>query len=95
MTVPDLLHALAALPPSARAAAERALLPVMIDGYGRGGVAYVGGMLRAKTFTWDDPNRPGASIGGGAGFLVDGHADLVCRGRIQSSRADRSRRDTR
>jgi uncharacterized protein YfaQ (DUF2300 family) len=72
VTVSDLLHALSALPPSARAAADRALLPVMIDGYGRGGVAYVGGLLRAKTFTWDDPNHPGTSIGGAAGWLVDG-----------------------
>jgi uncharacterized protein YfaQ (DUF2300 family) len=72
MPVVDLLHALAALPPDARTAAERALLPVMIDGYGRGGDAYVGGLLRAKTFTWDDPARPGTSMGGGAGWLVDG-----------------------
>ncbi len=72
VAVPDLLHALAVMPPSARAAAERALLPVMIDGYGRGGVASVGGLLRAKTFTWDDPDHPGTSMGGGAGWLVDG-----------------------
>jgi uncharacterized protein YfaQ (DUF2300 family) len=72
MPVSDLLHALAALPPGARGAAERALLPVMIDGYGRGNAAHVGGLLRIKTFTWDDPDRPGASMGGAAGWLVDG-----------------------
>jgi uncharacterized protein YfaQ (DUF2300 family) len=68
----ELLHALAAVPSGARVAAERALLPIVIDGYGRGGAAHLGGLLRAKTFTWDDPDRPGASLGGGAGWLVDG-----------------------
>ncbi len=70
--VPDLLGALAAASPLARSAASRALLPVVIDGYGQGTASHLGGLLRVKTFTWTHPRRPGASLGGAAGWLVDG-----------------------
>jgi uncharacterized protein YfaQ (DUF2300 family) len=72
VSVPDLLRALDAVPTLARAAASRALLPVVIDGYGQGSAAHLGGLLRVKTFTWKHPRRPGATIGGAAGWLVDG-----------------------
>jgi uncharacterized protein YfaQ (DUF2300 family) len=73
-TVPiaEILHALAAVPPLARASASRALLPVVIDGYGSGTATRLGGLMRVKTFTWSHPARPGASLGGGGGWLVDG-----------------------
>jgi uncharacterized protein YfaQ (DUF2300 family) len=67
-----LLSALAAVPPVGRSAAQRALLGVFVDGYGHGGLIHLGGMLRVKTFTWEDSRRAGASIGGGAGWLIDG-----------------------
>ncbi len=70
--IADLLHALAAVPTSARVSAYRALLPVLMDGYGQGALGSLGGALRVKTFTWPHPRRAGASIGGGAGWLVDG-----------------------
>ncbi len=70
--VADVLEDLAAVPPLARAAASRALLPVVVAGYGSGATARLGGLLRIKTFTWAHPARPGASLGGGAGWLVDG-----------------------
>ena len=72
VSVPDLLRALDAVPTLARAAASRALLPVVIDGYGQGTAGHLGGLLRVKTFTWKHPRRPGASMGGAAGWLVDG-----------------------
>jgi uncharacterized protein YfaQ (DUF2300 family) len=70
--VPELLQALAAVPPVARTAASRALLPVLLDGYGQGAVRHLGGSVRVKTFTWPHPRQQGASIGGGAGWLIDG-----------------------
>jgi len=72
VSVDELLHGLAAVPGVSRSAAFRALLPVQIDGYGQGALRHLGGALRVKTFTWSRPRRPGTSIGGGAGWLVDG-----------------------
>jgi uncharacterized protein YfaQ (DUF2300 family) len=37
-----------------------------------GAIVPLGGSLRVKTFTWKHPRRAGASLGGGAGWLVDG-----------------------
>ncbi len=78
----QLLRVLATVPDDVRAAAERALLPVVIDGYGHGAVAQLGGLLRAKTYTWSEtktdrlkPVPTGnneVTIGGAAGWLVDG-----------------------
>ena len=65
LSVEEMLHALQAVPPAARDAASRALLPLAVEGYGRGMAAHVGGLLRVKTFTW-------RGQGGGAGWLVDG-----------------------
>jgi len=70
--VDQILSALAVVPAHARTEAQHALLPVMTDGYGRGALPHLGGLLRVKTFTWAHPARPGAAIGGGAGWMVDG-----------------------
>ncbi|HTT41116.1 MAG TPA: DUF2300 domain-containing protein [Burkholderiales bacterium] len=70
--VDQILSALAVVPAHARTEAQSALLPVMTDGYGRGALPHLGGLLRVKTFTWAHPDRPGSSIGGGAGWMVDG-----------------------
>lgn len=72
LAVPEILSALAAIPAAARETASTALLPVMIDGYGKGTIADLGGALRVKTYTWKHPQKASASMGGGAGWLVDG-----------------------
>jgi uncharacterized protein YfaQ (DUF2300 family) len=64
-----LLHA-RGVPPQGREAALRALLPVAVET--QGVAAQLGGSVRVKTFTWANPRRGGASIGGGAGWLADG-----------------------
>jgi uncharacterized protein YfaQ (DUF2300 family) len=72
LTVPQVLRGIEAIAPPGRDAASRALLPVLIDGYGQGAASELGGMVRVKTFTWKHPGRAGASMGGGGGWLVDG-----------------------
>lgn len=72
VSLEELLRALAAVPTASRGAAYHALLPVLVDGYGQGALRHLGGSLRVKTFTWSHPRRAGSSIGGGAGWLVDG-----------------------
>jgi uncharacterized protein YfaQ (DUF2300 family) len=70
LDVPMILAALAGIPETARHAAARALLPVAVET--PGALAELGGALRVKTFTWKHPGRAGQSLGGGAGWLVDG-----------------------
>jgi uncharacterized protein YfaQ (DUF2300 family) len=81
--VPELLRVLGTVPADVRATAERALLPVVIDGYGRGAVSQLGGLLRAKTYTWSEARKTDSlkavptrdsepTIGGAAGWMVDG-----------------------
>ncbi|WP_441617104.1 MULTISPECIES: DUF2300 domain-containing protein [unclassified Cupriavidus] len=70
--VAELLAALHAVPPAARQAASATLVSVLTVGRGEGTLASYGSLLRAKTWTMPDPVRPGASIGGAAGWLADG-----------------------
>jgi uncharacterized protein YfaQ (DUF2300 family) len=70
--VTDLLAALQAMPVRPREAAASTLVSVLTSGRGEGTVSLYGSVLRAKTWTMPDPARPGASIGGAAGWLADG-----------------------
>ena len=70
--VTDLLAALQAMPAKPREAAASTLVSVLTSGRGEGTVSLYGSLLRAKTWTMPDPARPGASIGGAAGWLADG-----------------------
>ncbi|MFM0045819.1 DUF2300 domain-containing protein [Paraburkholderia sediminicola] len=70
--VTDLLAALQAMPARPREAAASTLVSVLTSGRGEGTVSLYGSVLRAKTWTMPDPARPGASIGGAAGWLADG-----------------------
>ncbi|WP_296226214.1 YfaQ family protein [Ralstonia sp. UBA689] len=72
VAVADLLAALRSVPADGRETAAQTLVSVLTVGRGEGTVSYFGGLLRAKTWTMPDPQRPGASIGGAAGWLVDG-----------------------
>ncbi|CAH0443384.1 hypothetical protein LMG10661_00193 [Ralstonia syzygii subsp. syzygii] len=72
--VADLLTALQSMPADGREAAAHTLVSVLTVGRGEGTVSHFGGLLRAKTWTMPDPRRPGASIGGAAGWLADGTA---------------------
>jgi uncharacterized protein YfaQ (DUF2300 family) len=70
--VTELLAALQTMPARAREAAASTLVSVLTSGRGEGTVSLYGSVLRAKTWTMPDPARPGASIGGAAGWLADG-----------------------
>ena len=70
--VADLLTALRTVPAGGRETAAQTLISVLTVGRGEGTVSNFGGLLRAKTWTMPDPQRPGASIGGAAGWLADG-----------------------
>jgi len=70
--VVDLLAALQSMPARPREAAASTLVSVLTSGRGEGTISLYGSMLRAKTWTMPDPARPGASIGGAAGWLADG-----------------------
>lgn len=70
--VADVLAALRSMPADGREAAAHTLVSVLTVGRGEGTVSHFGSLLRAKTWTMPDPQRPGASIGGAAGWLADG-----------------------
>jgi uncharacterized protein YfaQ (DUF2300 family) len=70
--VADLLAALQAMPARPREAAASTLVSVLTSGRGEGTVSLYGSALRVKTWTMPDPARPGASVGGAAGWLADG-----------------------
>lgn len=72
VSVADLLAALQAIPARPREAASSTLISVLTSGRGEGTVALYGSVLRAKTWTMPDRARPGASVGGAAGWLADG-----------------------
>ncbi|SEB16534.1 DUF2300 domain-containing protein YfaQ [Paraburkholderia sartisoli] len=72
VSVIDLLTALQSMPARPRADAANTLVSVLTSGRGEGTVSLYGSVLRAKTWTMPDPARPGASIGGAAGWLADG-----------------------
>lgn len=72
VSVSDLLAALQSMPAQPREAAASTLVSVLTSGRGEGTVSLYGSLLRAKTWTMPDPARPGASIGGAAGWLADG-----------------------
>lgn len=72
VSVNSLLSALAIVPPEARASASSTLVSVLTSGRGQGTVSRYGSLLRVKTWTMPDRQRPGMSIGGAAGWLVDG-----------------------
>lgn len=68
LPVTELLQALAAVPPEARTAARRALLPIATREPTV--LAQLGSGPRLKTWSWQDVQ--GARIGGAAGWLADG-----------------------
>ena len=70
--VAQLLAALQAMPARPREAAASTLVSVLTSGRGEGTVSLYGSLLRAKTWTMPDAARPGASVGGAAGWLADG-----------------------
>jgi len=70
--VAQLLAALQAMPARPREAASSTLVSVLTSGRGEGTVSLYGSLLRAKTWTMPDAARPGASVGGAAGWLADG-----------------------
>jgi uncharacterized protein YfaQ (DUF2300 family) len=70
--VVQLLAALQAMPARPREAAASTLVSVLTSGRGEGTVSLYGSLLRAKTWTMPDAARPGASVGGAAGWLADG-----------------------
>jgi uncharacterized protein YfaQ (DUF2300 family) len=70
--VASLLDALRIVPEGARVQAGHTLISIVTLGRGEGTVADYGSVLRAKTWTMPDLRRPGASIGGAAGWLADG-----------------------
>jgi len=70
--VKDLLAALEAISPRARAAARAALLETALAGYGREAWSALGTGLRYKTYTWHRADEPAISYGGAAGWLPDG-----------------------
>ncbi|CAB3743130.1 hypothetical protein LMG27174_06939 [Paraburkholderia rhynchosiae] len=70
--VAQLLAALQAMPARPREAAASTLVSVLTSGRGEGTVSLYGSVLRAKTWTMPDAARPGASVGGAAGWLADG-----------------------
>lgn len=72
--VRSLLDALQHVPASARAASEAALLALPLSGRGETTLPYWGTRIRAKTWTMPDPQRPGESMGGLAGWQADGAA---------------------
>jgi uncharacterized protein YfaQ (DUF2300 family) len=74
VTLVQLLAALDAVSPAARRQARAALLPVLLEGYGRDAWPALGTGFRFKTFSWYWPGRPDRRLGGGAGWLADGTA---------------------
>lgn len=70
--VEELLRALAAVPARERELARQALLGRLLQPRWQDVLASAGSAYRFKTFTWDDPARPGAFLGGGAGWLASG-----------------------
>lgn len=70
--IDELLAALAAVTPDARADARRALLDANLTGYGREAWTALGTGIRYKTYTWHLAKTPGVSYGGAAGWLPDG-----------------------
>ena len=67
-----LLAALAQVPGPEREQARAALIGRLLQPRWQDFTALAGSGYRFKTFTWDDPGRPGASLGGAAGWLANG-----------------------
>ena len=70
--VRELLQALDAMSPAAKAEARRALLDTGLAGYGRDAWPVLGTGLRYKTYTWKHPSKAGTRFGGAAGWMADG-----------------------
>lgn len=68
--VDELLRTLAELP--AQEELRRILLDVSLTARDPAVLGHLGGLLRAKTWSWRDPADPAQRIGGFAGWLVDG-----------------------
>lgn len=68
--VDELLRTLADLP--AQAELRRILLDVSLTARDPSVLGHLGGLLRAKTWSWRDPDDPAQRVGGFAGWLVDG-----------------------
>ncbi len=70
LSVVQLLSALQEI--SLKDEARLALLPRFLQPAWQNFLAEAGSGYRFKTFTWDDPDHPGAVLGGSAGWLYDG-----------------------
>lgn len=70
--VVELLQALQAVPDNTRRTASETLVSVFTLGRGEDSLPEYGTRLRVKTWTMPDPLRPGASMGGAAGWAADG-----------------------
>jgi uncharacterized protein YfaQ (DUF2300 family) len=72
VAVAELLGALSAVSPQARAQARRALLDTSLSGNGRDAWTVLGTGVRYKTYTWHRAEQPDIAFGGAAGWLPDG-----------------------
>lgn len=72
LPVSDILHALQQVPVRERGLARTALQGRLLQPKWQGFLAEAGGAYRFKTFTWENPSRPGSMLGGGAGWLASG-----------------------
>ena len=72
VTISSLLEALSSIPSRPKKQAQRALMSLFFSSRAEGTVAYFGGRLHVKTWTWDHPTREHQRVGGFAGWLADG-----------------------
>lgn len=72
--VPSLLQALERVPEAAQREASQTLIGVLTRPNAKGLIAEYGGLVRAKTWTQPDPQRPGQREGGAAGWFANGQA---------------------
>ncbi|CAG0906279.1 unnamed protein product, partial [Darwinula stevensoni] len=70
--VEDILQVLQQMPQPTVKSARTALLGRLLQPEWQSALTQMGSAYRFKTYTWDDPKRPGAYVGGAAGWLADG-----------------------
>lgn len=72
VAVDAVLQGLATVPETARRQAGGSLLASLLGARDPVLVQHFGASLRAKTYSWHDPQHPGERLGGAGGWLVDG-----------------------
>lgn len=77
LPVADLLHTLQEMPEDLRGSVRSALGDRLMQPNWQDFLAHAGSGYRFKTFTWDNPDRPGSSMGGSVGWLASGQAFWV------------------